>query len=119
MEIISGPTLRKARLYHVCDFCGCVIIQGEKYYQSTNVANRELYTWKSHTKCMELVSYLEMEGNEGVTMEDFYEYVTDKFKNLWSEIDNKLYESKDFVIPDFNKQVNFVYEKVCGPAKNI
>ncbi|MDX5583640.1 MAG: hypothetical protein QNK20_01730 [Aureibaculum sp.] len=67
---------------------------------------------------MELVNALNMDGDEGISGEIFYEYITEEFSNIWRELDEELYESKDFVIPDFKEQVAFVYEKRCGGKKN-
>lgn len=99
----------KARKAHVCSFCGCTISVGAKYWRSAHKANGELYDWKSHQKCSELVSMLNMEGDEGVTLADFYEYITDAFDKIWDEMDPEIAESKDFVTPEFSKQVDFVY----------
>ena len=58
-----------------------------------------------------------MEGEEGVTMEDFYEYITEEFRRIWIDLDPDLFDSKDFVIPAFKEQVEFVYSKKCQKAK--
>lgn len=99
----------KARKAHVCSFCGCTISAGATYWRSAHKANGELYDWKSHEQCAELVDMLNMEGDEGVTGEDFWECITDAFEDIWDEIDPEMAESKDFVIPEFSKQVDFVY----------
>ena len=99
----------KARKAHVCSFCGFTIPVGATYWHSTHKANGELYDWKSHEKCAELVEMLNMEGDEGVTLADFYEYITDAFDKIWDEIDPEMAESKDFVTPEFSKQRDFVY----------
>ena len=97
----------KARKAHVCSFCGCTIPVGETYWRSAHKANGELYDWKSHEQCAELVDMLNMEGDEGVTGEDFYEYITDAFEWIWDDIDPGI--DPDFEIPEFSKQVDFVY----------
>lgn len=117
METISDPKQVKARKAHVCNWCGCTIHVGETYNTATYKYD-EVYTWKSHLKCMDLVSALSMEGDEGISAETFYEYITEEFSSIWRELDEELYESKDFVIPDFKEQVAFVYEKRCGGKKN-
>lgn len=109
IETLKGPKQTKARKAHVCNFCGCTIPVGEIYNLSTHVFNGELYDWKSHQKCSELVSMLNMEGDEGVTLADFYEYITNAFARIWNEMDPEMAESKDFVTPEFSKQSDFVY----------
>ena len=117
MQTISEPRQVKARKAHVCNWCGCTIPVGEKYNTATYKYD-EVYIWKSHLKCMDLVNALNMEGDEGISGETFYEYITEEFRNIWRELDEELYESKDFMIPDFKEQVAFVYEKRCGGNKN-
>jgi len=117
IEIINDTKKVKARKAHVCNWCGCTIPVGE-VYQTQTLKYDDIYVWKNHLKCSELVSALKMEGDEGVTGEDFYEYITEEFREIWRKLDNELYESKDFVIPSFKEQVEFVYSKRCG-GKNI
>lgn len=118
IETISEPKQVKARKTHICNWCGCSISVGEAYNTATYKYDN-IYTWKSHLKCMELVNTLDMEGDEGVTGEDFHEYITEEFSNIWRELDNELYESDEFVIPEFKQQVAFVYEKRCGEKGNV
>lgn len=77
MEVISSNT-PIARKDHTCDYCIGDIKKGETY---SNVAIKGdyLYTWKSHLDCQKLVDVLDMEGAEGVTSDDFVEYVNDAF----------------------------------------
>jgi hypothetical protein len=88
---------------------------GEMYHTQT-LKYDDIYVWKNHLKCAELVSKLNMEGDEGVTSEDYYEYITEEFRQIWIKLDSELYESKDFVIPSFKEQVDFVYSKRCSSA---
>ena len=73
--------IRVARKEHECDFCGFKIEKGEKYDWSKNVYDGMLYEWKSHLSCLELASKLNMfeECDEGVTSEDFYEFVEQEY----------------------------------------
>lgn len=109
IKTLKGPKKVKAKKAHVCSFCGCTITVAEIYFLSTHVFAGELYDWKSHKKCSDMVSMLNMEGDEGVTGEDFYEYIRDAFEKIWDEIDPEMAESKDFVTPEFSKQRDFVY----------
>lgn len=89
----------KARKAHVCSFFGSTIPVGAMYWRSTHIANGDLYDWKSHEKCAELVNMLDMEGDEGVTMEDFFEYVREAYDEI----------QPDTEANNFNEQVDFVY----------
>lgn len=115
VEIINETKLVKARKAHVCNYCGCIIPVGEKYYGGVFKYDGRIYAWKSHTRCDELVNALNMEGDEGVTGEDFYEYIKEEFMNIWNKLDPDLFDSKDFVIPSFKDQLDFVYSKRCVP----
>ena len=112
LEVINSRRKVKARKAHVCNWCGCTIHVGEEYHTETLKCD-DIYVWKSHIKCGELVRELDMEGDEGISLEDFYEYITDEFDTIWRKLDEELYESKDFVIPDFKGQVEFVHSKRC------
>lgn len=112
MEIINSTKEVKARKAHVCDWCGCTIPVDEKYHTQT-LKGDYIYVWKNHIKCGELVRELNMDGDEGISGEDFYEYITDEFDNIWRKLDEEFYESKDFVIPEFKDQVSFVHGKRC------
>jgi len=43
----------------------------------------------------------------------FYKYITEEFSEIWMKLDAELYESKEFVIPEFKDQVEFVYNHRC------
>jgi hypothetical protein len=79
MPDVLETAIRKAKKNHTCDYCGIEIIAGEKYEDQTNVYDRELYHWKSHLTCKELVDKLEMFKDcwydEGLTSEYFREHV--------------------------------------------
>lgn len=80
MEYISGsePVARKE---HKCNYCHGVIKIGEKYSKSF-LKYDNVYTWKGHISCCHLVDELRMEGDEGITSDDFQEYVNDKWLDL-------------------------------------
>ncbi len=85
---------RKANKEHKCDFCNGVIKKGETYKCSTHVDD-EIYTWKSHLHCMELVSLLKMDYDlEGITEDCFYEYVNEYFQDEYT-LDEKAKMSFD------------------------
>ena len=105
IEIISDAKNVIARKEHYCNYCGGLIKIGEKYRTST-LKYDTIYTWKSHLKCSELHSLLNMEGDEGVTYEDFHEYIEEEFRYLNSD---KL-DNFDFIIPPFFDQLEFVYK---------
>ena len=68
---------RTARKEHKCNFCNGVIKKGEEYQYSVH-KDDEVYTWKSHINCSELVVLLDMEYDyEGITGDEFCEYLSD------------------------------------------
>lgn len=71
-----------ARKSHVCNFCCGKIEPKSQYYRSFHVANGSPYTWKSHVDCARLVTELNMDGDEGITQEIFYEDVQYKYHEL-------------------------------------
>ena len=104
MDIISStkPTARKE---HKCDYCDGKIIIGEKYDRML-IKGDTLYPWKSHLRCLDIASKLDMYDrcNEGVTSEDFYEIIQDEFLELNPDIEEsiKFSEQLDFVCNHFN-----------------
>ena len=66
METLSDIT-RKANKAHICDFCNTKINKGERYHIQTNVADNDIWTWKSHISCKEIARKLKMfdECDEG------------------------------------------------------
>lgn len=81
MEISSRNPVAKKE--HVCDFCNGIIPKGEKYKHATNKYEGMLYTWKSHLSCLRLIEALDMEGDgDGITSDEFCEYVSDAFSDL-------------------------------------
>ena len=110
VEIINMTKSVTARKSHVCNYCGCVIPVGEKYQISVLKYDGRIYAWKNHKRCAELASALNMEGEEGVTGEDFYEYITEEFRVINNKLDP---EEKGYEIPSFKDQVEFVYNQRC------
>ncbi len=84
MEIIeSGKHV--ARKEHTCNFCHGVINIGEQYEYQKNKCDGDFYTWKTHSKCLYVSNALKMYddcGNEGLTEDDFYEYINQAIDDL-------------------------------------
>lgn len=80
MKTLSNGKETKARKEHKCNFCGGRIPIRDKYINSTHVYDGEIYDWKTHTYCDKLASDLNMydDCDEGVTQDDFVQYVSDK-----------------------------------------
>ena len=59
LEILkeNNPVAKKD---HVCQFCGGVIKEGERYNRATISYNGDVYDWKSHLHCLELTVNLDM-----------------------------------------------------------
>ena len=101
MDIISS-TYQTARKEHRCDYCAGIINIGEKYERSV-LKGDYLYAWKSHLRCLKIAAELKMYDHcdEGVTSEDFYEIIKEKYRELQS--DKEEYPHKTFL-----EQLNFV-----------
>ena len=84
METFDYGT-RKARKQHKCDYCNGLINKGEEYNYSVHKMD-DVYTWKAHKHCDELTKLLEMDFDreEGLSKDDFYEYVNDYFHSEFS-----------------------------------
>jgi len=111
METIQYPTETKAIKNHRCDFCLGVIEKGSKYLKSVHKYD-VVYSWKTHKKCSEIASKLNMYDNcdEGVTSEDFIEIIREEYSRIMAETQNEKYESKDFILPNFGGQLQFVVD---------
>lgn len=81
MEVL-GTTQSISIKEHICDFCNQKIEKGIKYNNSTCKFDSIVYSWKAHMSCFDLTGILAMEGDEGITSDDFWEYVTDAFLKL-------------------------------------
>ena len=70
----SHPIARKE---HLCEFCGCKINKGQKYYRQTNIFDGRIYDWIEHEECREIASELDMYDeynyDEGLSSEGFEE----------------------------------------------
>lgn len=75
--------------YHKCNFCGGKIEKGTQYQRQGIVFEHRVYTWKSHYRCLDLCSKLNMYDNcdDGVTGDDFYEYVNEEYYKILGEND--------------------------------
>ena len=84
METLSSPKETKARVQHYCDFCNEKISINETYLKSTHVNDGSIYDWKTHKHCEKLAQTLNMykQCNEGVTMDNFMEFVSDKHSEI-------------------------------------
>lgn len=77
-------TIRKARKEHKCNYCGLPIPVGKKYIHQT-LKNDDIYTWKSHEDCHELIEELGWFNYsfEGFTHDDFIQCVHLAYKDIW------------------------------------
>ena len=57
MPEVIRECVRKARKSHSCDYCGNPIEAGEMYRNSV-LKYDDIYTWKTHLKCIEVATEL-------------------------------------------------------------
>ena len=79
LEILkeTNPVAKKD---HVCQFCGGVIKEGERYNRTTISYDGDVYDWKSHLHCLELTATLDMNQyceDCGLTEEGFKDAISD------------------------------------------
>jgi len=95
MEILSThyPTAKKD---HKCSYCGFKILTGEQYIY-TPIKGDGFYVWKSHFNCQILAETLHMfnDCNEGVTGNDFAEYINNEYQDRWKDKENGLKTFKE------------------------
>ncbi len=92
MELLSRSIL-KVRKNHYCNYCNGFIQVGESYERSCLKDGGGLYTWKAHLRCQAIAEKLKMfdDCDEGVTRDDFIEYIHTEYFNLQGdEIPNTL-----------------------------
>lgn len=99
-----------ARKDHKCNFCFCNIGVGDQYSYSVNIFDGDFFTWKSHKRCNEIASKLNMYDNcdDGLSGEDFMENIRNEYMDLQSKYNTEQYESDDFEYPNFKGQLDFV-----------
>ena len=108
MEILQ-QTKPKAIKDHKCDWCSGIISKGQNYHYSTQVHDGDIYSWKSHEKCMKLAHTLKMFdecGGDGVSESDFYEIIYEAFCDILGDDDKDDNYS-------FQEKLTRVYEKHC------
>lgn len=110
METLKYPTKTKARKQHKCSYCNGVIDKNEIYNISSHKYDGTVYTWKSHIDCDLIAGKLNWFEycDEGLTMDDFIESAKNEWCKIMSVHFNDEYESKDFKIPSFKEQLDFI-----------
>jgi len=111
VEVINETKTVTARKAHVCSYCGCTIPVGSKYHTGVFKYDGMIYSWKSHLRCDTLVNVLNMEGEEGVTCEDFYEYVCEEYYKI-------LGEDAEPPTRNFQERLDVVCAKYLTPPKD-
>lgn len=104
---------RVARKTHKCNFCGDSILKGQKYDWQKLVFDGVLYEWKSHLECSAIACELDMysQCDDGVTEEDFREFIREEYQNIMSDQHRDIFESEDFKYPTFLEQLELVKSK--------
>lgn len=109
MSTVLSSNSRIARKDHKCSYCGLKIKKGTKYFIDTMVGDY-MYDWKYHESCSWIASRLDMfdECDDGVTMDDFINFIEEEYANFMSQFHNELWESKWYEIPSFEFQLLYV-----------
>ena len=109
MTTIQYPTLLKAKKQHRCYFCCNSINVGDSYIRAAYKAD-EFYVCKTHKSCSDIADKLKMYDDawEGVSTDDFQENIKYEYQDIMSKQHNEIYESKGFIYPSFDKQLEFV-----------
>jgi ribosomal protein L24E len=107
-----GESTPVAKKDHVCSYCDGVIKKGEGYERTFLKHDGRVYAWKNHFKCSAIASKLGMFDNcdEGVTKDDFYEYIKEEYADLKKEE----MENKDSKMPSFHERLEFVINHHLG-----
>jgi hypothetical protein len=103
MEILS-TSYPVAQKEHKCNYCGFKILKGEKYIY-TPIKGDYFYVWKAHFDCQRLTEKLNMFEycDDGVTNDDFYEYINEEYHKYWTDEENGLKTWKERL--DFVSQI--------------
>jgi len=110
MPTTLRSTTHTAKKEHHCDYCLQKISIGEEYGYAAMVYCGDFYTWKNHIKCEWIAHQLNMfdEAYEGVNDEMFCEEITNEYSNLMDKHFNVICESKNYEVPNFKDQLDFV-----------
>lgn len=108
MNVLSNSK-PKARKEHRCDFCYDKINKGEVYDSQVCVYDN-IYNWKTHARCSEIASELNMydDYNDGVTGDDFCDDIRQEYINLKDAIDPMFHKKEGFKYPPFKEQLDYV-----------
>jgi len=99
-----------ARKDHRCDWCGEIIHKGEKYDYAFNIMEGFPFVWENHLSCRQIAIELDMfdNVNDGVTEEDFREFIQDEYRNIMLNHYHETYAFTGFVYPPFSEQLELV-----------
>lgn len=112
MHILSTKT-QKAKKQHSCDYCYNKINIGELYQYSAIVNCGDFYAFKNHISCQKIAEHLKMFEQdevryEGLTSDNFQETICEEYYSIMKKCLKDVFTSKEFKIPSFNIQLNFV-----------
>lgn len=107
----SSAQFPVARKQHICNWCCQKIQIGESYRKQTIFAEGSAYTWKNHRHCDALADRLEMfeshDNGDGLSQSDFYDCITEEFRNIMYENHGISYNSASSM-PEFSKRMKIV-----------
>lgn len=115
IEVLSEARKVVARKKHICSYCYGPIEKGEPYTTAT-LKYDEVYRWKEHIACAELVQKLNMFDwvyEEGLTAEDFQENITNTYVEILKEQGKYDYDKREYQqLPEFQERLKLVKEIV-------
>ena len=99
----SNPVARKE---HRCDWCFEKIEKDTQYCKTANAYEGSVFTWKNHIHCEKIARELKMfdEYYEGVSEQDFTDYIIEKYNELVGENDltqRNFSEQLDYLLNHF------------------
>ena len=106
MEIISYTT-PKAKKEHICDYCNDKIPIGQKYRRSF-CKEDEIYIWKNHLHCEEIMQKLGMFDEDSVTQDLFVESVKEEYDRIMEIHESEIFNYEHFKYPSFSERLKYV-----------
>jgi len=104
METLSYPKNTKAKKEHKCNWCLLPIGKGSIYQKSSHKDEGEIYTWKNHIHCSEVLDKIGVwDDGDGIDEDSFREYITNEYSKI-----SEIYDYRKF--PKFAERLDVVLD---------